>query len=126
MDDRRALARSFGVDFERLLLGADAVAQHCAFRGNAGEICQALRTAQSLEVFTENLIGRRRPFGLLDNVFGFFWRRAIKRSQIRRNRGLITSAMAGIAGQNLLPTEISLTDRRHHEDHSASGLLIGL
>src|ERR1700732_2043201 len=106
MDDRRALAWSFGVDFQRLLLGAYPVAQHCACGGNGGEICQVLRTAQSLEIFIKDLIGRGRPFGLLDNVFGFFWRRAIERSQIRRDRWLIPSAMAGVAGQNLFSTEI--------------------
>src|ERR1700726_1116199 len=100
MDEHRALTWSFAVDFERLLLGAYSVAQHCAFRCNAGEIRQALGTAQSVEGFIKDLIGRGRSLGLLHNVFWLCWRWAIERSQIGRDRGLITSAMTGIAGQN--------------------------
>ena len=34
--------------------------------------------------------------------------------------------VAGIAGQNRFPTEISLIDRRHHKNHSARRLLVRL
>src|SRR2546428_7134296 len=112
MDYGRALAWSFGVDFQGLLLGAYPVAHGCPRRDKAREICQTLRTAQSLQVFVKDLIGGRRPWGLLDNVIRLFRRRAIECSQIWRDSRLVTTAMARIAGQHLSSAEIGLIDGR--------------
>ena len=119
--DGGALTRRAGVHLDRVLLIIVEALVHA--RGDeAGETCQALGTADRLDVPVEDLIGRRLAGRLRQDFIGLEDDRvAVLHRQVRDHPGAVRAAMAGEAADQTASAEHRLVQAVDHRHHPARG-----
>src|SRR4029077_6812706 len=91
----------------------------CSFGNVTFQPSQLLCPAERLNVFVQNLAGRRRALRLGDSVIHFIRRGTVYVPQSWRGQGFVAAAVAAPAGNHLPPGEIIAIDCGHHQYHLA-------